>query len=114
MLGTCFVVWFWCPFQFSNPLVEEERAGCFTCVVADCVLCLFHHDALGWFAVSNWSISWSNSLLLRKSSRFPSRLVNCMHLHESKKKEAVLFSRALNYIFPVGLCKNSLASNINR
>ena len=27
--GICFVVWLLCPFNLSNHLAKEERAGCF-------------------------------------------------------------------------------------
>ena len=33
VFGTCFLVWFWYPFQFSNTLAERERACCFTLIV---------------------------------------------------------------------------------
>ena len=37
VLGPSFVVWV---YQVSKPLTEEERAGCFVCILAVSVTCL--------------------------------------------------------------------------
>ena len=64
-LSCVLVMWCcsWCTLQFSNHLVEEERAGCFTLIVLR--LSMSHPlCADGWSTVCNCGISWSKSLNL--------------------------------------------------
>ena len=55
------MVWFWCPFTFSNHLTEEEKIGWFTLIVIWLsVLCSSSSSCLG--TVCDCGISWQYSL----------------------------------------------------
>ena len=50
--------------MFRNHLAEEEEAGCFDCVVAVCVMCLFL--TVGWSAVFNFLVIFTPSLAIHE------------------------------------------------